>query len=341
MDPVAHVDPLGRLVRPLAVPGQVLGQVAVRFGRIDAEPLEHVDAHLFLLRIDRVALEGGDQFVAADLLPAKADVDVPGLMVDARADEFQLALFLGAEHLGDLLAAVLHAVAKADRAYLAVFDRRPGIDCHRVGVVEEQRVGLGHFIDVAAEVEDHRNVALAVENSAGADRVADALVDTVFERDADVVGVGFQTANADATHDVTSALDRPAPVGRGRDPRRQAARRHRATKQFGDIGQARLVDIGEGDLNIAQFGHRHDVGEEPAGEADATGTNDRDLQIQSPLSRHLRAVSKRAARASELEKLRRENGDNDTLQRHMHFLGEFSSSDRFDTVYHPICKRAN
>ena len=225
VDPVAHVDPLGRLVRPLAVPGQVLRQVAVRFGRVDAEALQHVDAHLLLPRIDRVALEGGDQLVAADLLSAQADVDVPGLVVDARADELELALLARAEHLGDLLAAVLHAVAQAHRAHLAVFDRRPGVDRHRVGVVEKQRVALGHFVDVAAEVEDDGNVALAVENAAGADRVADALVDAVFERDADIVGIGFEPADAHAAHDVAGALDGPAPVGRGGDPGRQPARR--------------------------------------------------------------------------------------------------------------------
>src|SRR4029077_6948936 len=91
MDPIGHVDPLRDLVRPLAVPGEIFRQVAIRFGRVDAEPLEDVDADLLLPGIDRVAFEGGDELVLADLAAAQADVDVPGLVVDARADEFELA----------------------------------------------------------------------------------------------------------------------------------------------------------------------------------------------------------------------------------------------------------
>ena len=37
------------------------------------------------------ALEGGEQLVLADLAAAEADVDEPGLVVDARADEVEFA----------------------------------------------------------------------------------------------------------------------------------------------------------------------------------------------------------------------------------------------------------
>ena len=140
VDPVGHVDPAGDLVRPLAIPGQVFRQVAVALGRIDAEALQDVDAHLFLLRENRMRLEGGDQLVLADLAAVDADIDEPGLVVDAGADVVELAV-LGAEDFGDLLAAVLDAVAEADRIDLAIFDRRPGVHRHRVGIVEEFRAG--------------------------------------------------------------------------------------------------------------------------------------------------------------------------------------------------------
>ena len=116
---------------------------------------------------------------------------------------------LGAEHRGDLVAAVLDAVAEADRVDLAVLDRRPGVHRHRVGVVEEERAGLGDLADVLAEVEDDRDVALAVEDAAGADRVADALVDAVLQRDVDVVGIGLEAADADAADDVARACRAP------------------------------------------------------------------------------------------------------------------------------------
>ena len=60
-------------------------------GRVEAEALQDVDPHLLLLRIDRMALEGGDQLVASDRPAAEPDVDVPGLVVDAGADELELA----------------------------------------------------------------------------------------------------------------------------------------------------------------------------------------------------------------------------------------------------------
>jgi hypothetical protein len=57
--------------------------VSVALGRINAEPLEHVDANLFLPRIDGMALESRNELVSADPPAAQADVDVPGLMIDA------------------------------------------------------------------------------------------------------------------------------------------------------------------------------------------------------------------------------------------------------------------
>ena len=131
-----------------------------------------------------------------DPAPAEADVDVPGLVVDAGADEFEIAVVLCAEHLGDLLAAMLDAVAETDGIDLAVVDRRPGVHRHRVGVVQELRARLGDLADVVAEIEDDRDVALAVEDAAGADRVADALVDAIFQRDVDVVPISFEAADA-------------------------------------------------------------------------------------------------------------------------------------------------
>src|SRR5690606_24681191 len=191
MDPVAHVDPAADLLGTLAIPGQVFGKVAVALGGIDAEALEHVDAHLFLPRIDRVALEGGEQLVLLDLAALGADIDIPGLVVDARAHIVELAV-LDAQHLRDLAGAVLHPVAEAHHVDAAIEIGRPGIHRHGIGIVEEQCTGLGDLPDVLAEIEDDRDVALAIEDAAGADRVADALVDTVFERNVDVGGESLE-----------------------------------------------------------------------------------------------------------------------------------------------------
>src|SRR4029077_19824208 len=91
VDPVREVDPVGYICRRFAIPGKIFGEVAVRFSGIDAEALEDVEPDLLLLRIDGMSLESGDQLVLADLAAAEADIDIPGLVVDAGADEVELA----------------------------------------------------------------------------------------------------------------------------------------------------------------------------------------------------------------------------------------------------------
>ncbi len=59
-----------------------------------------------------------------------------------------------------------------------------------------------------AEIENDGNIALAIENAACADRIADTLVDTVFERNANILGIGFQTTDAHAADDVFGAFQR-------------------------------------------------------------------------------------------------------------------------------------
>ena len=65
-------------------------------------------------------------------------------------------------------------------------------------------------------------VALGVHDAARAERVADALVHAVLQRDVDVGLERFQPALADHADDVVGVGDGAAPVGRRLDVRRQA-----------------------------------------------------------------------------------------------------------------------
>ena len=159
-----------------------------------------------------------------------------------------------------------------------MLERGPGHHRHRVGVVEEQRVGLGDLADVVAEVEHRRDAALAVHDAAGADGVADALVDAVLQRDADVVGEGLEAADADAVHHVAGAGQRLAAVGGGGDLRRQAVHLDDAADDLGDHVEVVGVDVGQRDLDAGEFRHLEDVGDELLGEADAAGADDGDLE---------------------------------------------------------------
>jgi hypothetical protein len=224
-----------------------------------------------------MCLEGGDEFVLADLAAVETDIDEPCLVVDAGADVVELPV-PGAENFGDLLGPVLDAVAETDRVDLAVFDRRPGVHRHRVGIVEELGAGLSHLADVLAEIQDHRNVALAVEDAAGADRVADALVDAVLQWNANIVGIGLEAADAHAADDVARTFQRLAAVGRRRHPRGQFVRLDDPVEDRLDHGEVVLAQIRQRELDVPELRHGKNVGEELLGEADAAGADDGDLE---------------------------------------------------------------
>ena len=107
--------------------------------------------------------------------------------------------------LGDLPVRALDAVAQPDGLDPAVLVAGPGVHRHRVGVIEEERARFGDFADVFAEVEQGGDGALRVHDAAGAERVADALVDAVLERDVDVDLEGLEPALADRADDVIAS----------------------------------------------------------------------------------------------------------------------------------------
>ncbi len=223
-------------------------------------------------------LEGGEQLVALDSAPAQAHVDVPGLVVDSRADVVELAQIIGVQNLRDLFAAVLDAVAEPDRIDLAVLDRRPGVHRHGIGIIEERRAGLRHLGDVAAEIQDHRDVALPVEDAARADRIADTLVDAVFQRNPDVVRVSLQSADPYAADHIPRTLERPASVRRRGDPCRQPVRLDHTVDQPLDHGQVVLADVGQRELHVLELGNGHDVADQLLREADAPRADHADLE---------------------------------------------------------------
>ena len=97
----------------------------------------------------------------------------------------------------------------------AVVDRRPGVHRHRVGVVEQPRIRLSATSRMSRQKSSIDGIdALAVQDAAGADRVADALVDAVVQRDANVVCERFEPADAHAIDDIVRAFQRPPAVGR-------------------------------------------------------------------------------------------------------------------------------
>src|SRR5690606_15151915 len=108
--------------------------------------------------------------------------------------------------------------------------------------------------NVLAEVEDHRNVALTVEDAAGTDGVAHALVDAVLERDVDVGGEGFEPAHAHAAHDVARPRDGGAAIsGRG-DLGGQVVDGDDRLDDLPDHVEVVRIDVGERELDRCELG---------------------------------------------------------------------------------------
>ena len=291
VDPGVEADPVADLARPLAVPGDVLAQVAVRLGGVVAEAAQHVDAHLLGLAVLGMAFVGGEQ-LAGHVLALVAELDVPGLVVDAGGDDVQL-LLCDAEHLRDLPVAALHAVAQADCLHPAVVVGGPGEHRHRVGVVEQSAPGLRHLADVPADAQDHRDAALAVHHAAGRQGIADALVDAVVQRNVDIGGERLDAADPHRAEHVASARYGFTAVGGGAQPYPvKAVGADVPLRQLADHVEVLPADVGQCHFERVEFRDGEKIAEQLAGETDAAGANECDLEGHGRVApaRHRRRI---------------------------------------------------
>ena len=98
------------------------------------------------------------------------------------------------DNIFDLPVCALDPVAQADGSHAAVLVAGPRVHRHWIGVVQQQRLRLRHFFDVFAEVQHRRNAALGIQQAARAERVPDALVHAVLQRNVNIGLKRFQTA---------------------------------------------------------------------------------------------------------------------------------------------------
>ena len=251
VDPVGHVDPAVISSGRLRYQGRYSERWPFDLGRVEAEALQHVDAHLLLLRIDRMRSKAATSSSLPIAAAVAGECRVPGLVVDAGAEESRSAC---GRRRGRWRSGASRSGRRGRGRSVSTPPwsmRGPGVHRHRVGVVQELRAGLGDLADVPAEVEGRRDVALAVHDAAGADGVADALVDAVFQRDADVVGEGLEPADADAADDVARAFERFAAVGGGGDSA-SAAGSTSTMRRMICLDHVEVVgaDVGQRDLDV-------------------------------------------------------------------------------------------
>ena len=151
-----------------------------------------------------MSLEGGKKLLQHGF-PMMADGYVPGLVVDSCTNEIEL-ISGNAKYFGDLLLTVNLTVAQADGFYLAVLVAGPRSHGVWIGIIEHDGAGGSYFPDVFAEVQHGGNDTLSIHDSADAERVADTLVNTVFQRYLNISFKPFQSTNADTVNDISGIL---------------------------------------------------------------------------------------------------------------------------------------
>jgi len=142
-----------------------------------------------------------------------------------------------------------------------------------------QHVRARHLAHVLAKVEHDVHHALAVHYPARAKSVAHALVDSVLQGNLDVADESFHHSGADAVDNVLRVAQALAAV-RGRlylDGQTVAVDVTLADLRYHI--EVLLVDVDEGDLDVAEFRYGQDVREKAAGIGYAPRADEGDLEF--------------------------------------------------------------
>src|SRR5205809_3648911 len=198
VDPPGQVDPLWDLVGALAVPRQILAQVSIGLRTIIAKAAQHINAYLFRLLVLGMALEEFQHF-RDHVHPAPSDLDEPGLMVDPGRYDIDLAtmqLFCWPDQpftpgplfdaMRDLPVRSLHTMTQSNRLHLSILVACPGVHRHWVGIIEKERSGPGNFANIFAKVEQSGDCPLRIHDSTSTDRITNALINSIPQRDLDI-----------------------------------------------------------------------------------------------------------------------------------------------------------
>ena len=154
---------------------------------------------------------------------------------------------------------------------ITAIDRRgPRIHGIRVRVIEQQRMVVRHVPNIAAKLQNLRDIALAVHDAARANRVADALVNAVFQGNVHIHLKRFQAAYSGEIQHVIRALKPFAPVSRRRDFRGLPVGANVAFRQLRNLVLIALIDVNETKFGLFQFRNAKNVSNEFSGKFDAS-----------------------------------------------------------------------
>ena len=188
----------------------------------------------------------------------------------------------------ELLHGVKHGMTEPDDREGA--RTKTGEHCcrHRIRIVEDQRARC-EALDVGQDVEPHRQCAQRLEQPAGTDRVADALINAVAQRNLVVVTHVGEAGNLDRVDDEVAAGEHARTIGRRGDvPVATDPFREMLANSMGELEPLR-VDVDEVDRSAAEIGCAHEVGHQLGRELGAPRADERDDErfhdraIASPL----------------------------------------------------------
>ena len=197
-------------------------------------------------------------------------------MIDAVALEVHVGK-IGLDVIGQHAGGALHAVTKADGAN-AHLGQPPAIDGHGIGVVEDESPwaeavhGLGYLLQRA-------EAAQAAEDAAGVERVANAKIDPVFQRNILVDLVGVQPADLEGDDDVLRAFQRGVELRGGLDLGRKIVGLDQLADEPLGALQPRGIDVIEAEGAALQCGKAENVDGEGDRESDAAGADDDDFRM--------------------------------------------------------------
>ena len=247
-------------IGPLTEVRKIFAQVPAALGDERAEVEHHLPTHgiafihLALAALDHLAKPG------VEILPLVLELREPREVINARVPPGHL-LIVDAQRPRELGEREERGVTQSDHVRLGhCASRGETHDAHGVGVVEHDRVGAQlHRIAEDVEPDGHRPHRL--EQPAGADGVADALVDAELQRDVVVVADAPGPAHVDGVNQIIGARHDFAAV---------AGHRHRPTVRFSVMVDESLddlshrlhaidIEVDQRDLAAVRTGDREDV----------------------------------------------------------------------------------
>ena len=209
-----------------------------------------------------------------EVIVTTLEAEEPRLMVDASGEEGDLVVGdveLAGEHAGG----ALHTVAETDDLDAESIEE-PAAHGHRIGVVDEQGV-RAELVHVGGDLAVGGGRAEKAEDTAGAERIANGLVEAIAAGDLDVEAVGVEAADLEGDDHVGGAVEGAAAVGGGFDTCREAVVGDELASGGGRALQPVGIDVHEGECAVAQLGKAEQVADQAKREDVAAGTDDRDL----------------------------------------------------------------